>query len=139
VLFWSLQSVATLGGDVSTVQADVAHMRGSLRITSANSYAVHEIQAPTGTVVREYLSPAGKVFAIAWQGPYLPDLKQLLGSYFSPYQQAVQAKTQRSGRAPFSIRQSNLIVQQAGHMRAFAGRAYLVDQLPAGVTAESIR
>jgi hypothetical protein len=139
VLFWSLQSVAALGGDVSTVQADVAHMQGSLRITSANSYAIHEIQVPSGTVVREYLSPAGKVFAIAWQGPYLPDIKQLLGSYFASYQQALQTKTQRSGRVPFSIRQSNLIVQQAGHMRAFAGRAYLVDQFPAGVTAESIR
>lgn len=122
------------------MQADVAHMQGTHQITAAQSYAVHEIQAPSGIVVREYLSPAGKVFAVAWQGPWPPDLKQLLGSYFDEYQQAqTSISKSRPGRAPISLRQSNLVVQHAGHMRSFSGRAYLTDQLPAGVTAESIR
>jgi hypothetical protein len=89
--------------------------------------------------VREYLSPAGKVFAIAWQGPWLPDLQQLLGSYFTQYQQAARAAKQRPGRAPVSIHQSSLVVEQSGHMRGFVGRAYLTDQIPSGVTEESIR
>jgi len=114
-------------------------MRGSLKITPNAAYALHEIQTPTGTAVREYLSRSGKVFAVAWQGPWLPDLKQLLGPYFAQYRQAVQTPKAHTGHSPISIRQSNLVVQQTGHMRAFAGRAYLTDQLPSGVTAESIR
>jgi hypothetical protein len=139
VLFWTLNSFAALGGDVSSVQADVAHLQGMLHVNPAASYTVHEIQAPDGTRVREYLSPAGKVFAVAWQGPWLPDLQQLLGSYFAQYQRAAQSPKERVARAPLSVHDANLVVEQSGHMRSFAGRAYLVDQFPKGVAPESVR
>lgn len=139
MLLWSLSSFAALGGDVSSVQADAAHLQGTLHVTSNAGFVVHEIQTPTGTTVREYVSPAGKVFAIAWQGSWPPDLEQLLGPYFSQFQQATQSQKQRAGRAPLSIHQSNLVVERSGHMRSSHGRAYLVDQIPESVTAESIR
>ncbi len=139
MLLWSLASFAALGGDVSSVHSDATHLRANLRVTPNAFYALHEIQTPTGTTVREYVSPAGRVFAVAWQGPWLPDLSQLLGPYFTQYQQAAQSPKQRLARAPISIHQSNLVVEQSGHMRSFVGRAYLIDQLPSGVTAESIR
>ena len=82
---------ASLGGDATSVQADQARMQGSLQKTSANSYEVHEIQASTGVAVREYVSPAGKVFAVTWQGPFHPDLRQVLGAYFEQYAQGTQA------------------------------------------------
>jgi hypothetical protein len=121
------------------VQSDAARLQASVHVTNNAVYAVHEIQTPTGVTVREFVSSAGKVFAIAWQGPWPPDLHQLLGSYFAQYQQAVQAPKQRAGRAPVSIHQANLVVEHTGHMRSFVGRAYLADQLPSGVIAESIR
>ena len=139
MLFWSLSSFGALGGDVPSVQADVAHLQGTLRVNLAASYTVHEIQTPAGTKVREYLSPAGKVFAVAWQGPWLPDLQQLLGSYFAQYQLAAHSPRQRVARTPVSVHDANLVVEQSGHMRSFVGRAYLVDQLPSGATPESIR
>jgi hypothetical protein len=139
VLIWSIRAFAALGGDASSVQSDAAHLQGSVRVTNNASYTIQEIQTPTGITVREFVSLAGKVFAIAWQGPWPPDLHQLLGSYFTQYQQAAQTPKQRAGRAPVSIHQENLIVQHAGHMRSFTGHAYLTDQLPSGVTAESIR
>src|ERR1700722_19006066 len=40
------------------------------------------IEAPDETVVDEYVSPAGTVFAVAWHGPFVPDMQQILGSYF---------------------------------------------------------
>lgn len=136
----SADSFAVLGGDASSVQADVAYMQGSLRVKPAQSYSVHEIQLPTGTVVREYVSQQGKVFAIAWKGPFPPDLKQLLGPYFTPYQQAVLHSQQaHPGRSPVSVRQSNLVVQHGGRPRSVFGRAYLSDQLPSGVTEDSIQ
>src|SRR5438046_3528585 len=60
---------AALGGDSATVQADVARMKGVLRITSSAGVTVHEITTSYGTVVREYLTPGDKVFAVSWHGP----------------------------------------------------------------------
>jgi hypothetical protein len=132
---------ASLGGDAASVQADQVHMRGSLRTTTAENYSVREIQSANGTVVREYVSAEGQVFGIAWQAPFPPDLRQLLGSYFDQYKQAVNAQSaaSRMGRRPLTIQQPGLVVQMAGHPRAFAGRAYLPEQLPTNVKAEAIR
>ncbi len=136
----SLPAFAGLGEDVSSVQTDQAHLQGSLRTTQAQAYTLHEIQAPTGTMIREYVSSSGKVFAVAWQGPWPPDMRQILASYFTPYQQAVQARANlHAGRGPLTISQPGFIVQSFGHMRSFAGRAYIPQMLPQGVSAEAIR
>src|SRR5271169_3008539 len=129
---------ASLGGDVTSVQTDQAKMQGSLRTSSNNTYTFHEIQASTGIAVKEYVSPAGKVFAVTWQGPFHPDLRQLLGMYFDQFSQAEQAqRAQRRG--PVLIQQAGLVVQISGHMRSFWGRAYVPQMLPPGVHAEDIR
>ncbi len=128
---------AALGDNESSIQADQAQMRASLRITRTSAYAVHELRAPTGHVVREYVSPSGTVFGVAWQGPSKPDLKQLLGSHFDELQQPTSATGVRRG--PVVIRQPGLVFEMGGHMRAFAGRAYIPQLLPAGVQADTIR
>ncbi len=135
-----LTASGELGGDATSVLADQAHMKATLKTTQTEAYTVHEIQAPSGTVVREYVSPAGKVFAVAWRGPFLPDLHQVLGASFAPFTQAVQAqKRQRSGRRPVVIQQEGLVVKSAGHARNFFGKAYLPELLPEGVRAGDIR
>ena len=139
ILALPLPALASLGGDASTVQADQVKMQGGLRKTSTDSYTIHEIQTPTGVTVREYVSPAGKVFAVTWQGPFHPDLRQLLGVYFDQYTQAVQAQqTQRHGHGPLLIEEPGLVVQVTGHLRAFRGRAYVPQMLPAGVHSEEL-
>lgn len=136
----TLPAFAGLGEDVSSVQSDRAHMQGALRITQAQAYAVHEIQSPNGTVVREYVSASGKVFAVAWQGSWLPDMRQILAGYFESYQRAAQTQqTMRLGRRPLMIQQPGLVVQSGGHMRSFVGRAYVPDMLPQGVDVEKIQ
>jgi Protein of unknown function (DUF2844) len=131
---------ASLGGDVTSVQEDRAKMQGTLQTTSNDSYTVHEIEAATGIAVKEYVSPAGKVFAVTWKGPFHPDLRQLLGTYFDQYSQAVQAqRAQRHGHGPLLIQQAGLVVQVTGHLRSFLGKAYVPQMLPAGVRAEDIR
>jgi len=136
----AIPAFAGLGEDVSSVQADQAHMQGSLRTTQGQAYTVHEIQAPTGTVVREYVSAEGKVFAVAWQGPWPPDMRQILATYFEQYRAAAQAEVNaHAGRRPLLIQQPGLVVQSGGHMRSFAGRAYIPQMLPQGVSAEAIR
>jgi hypothetical protein len=131
---------AALGGTAASVQADQAHMQGTLRTTQAESYSIQEIQAATGVTVREYVSSSGKVFAVAWHGPWPPQMQQLLGSYFDQYMQAVKAQAStHTARRPLFIQQPGLVVESGGHMRSFSGRAYIPDMLPQGVSAEAIR
>jgi hypothetical protein len=131
---------AALGGPAASVQADQSHMQGTLRTTQAASYSIQEIQAATGVTVREYVSSSGKVFAVAWHGPWPPQMQQLLGTYFDQYMQAVKAQASaHTARRPLLIEQPGLVVESGGHMRSFSGRAYIPDMLPQGVSAEAIR
>lgn len=131
---------ASLGGDLTSVHADQAKWQATLHSTASGAYTVEEVKAPTGVVVREYVSSAGKVFAVAWQGPIRPDLEQLLGSYFQAFQQAVQTqKPTRLRRAPLLINQSGLVLEMGGHMRFLVGRAYVPGLVPANVRMEEIR
>jgi hypothetical protein len=130
----------SLGGDSASIQADQLQMQGTRRTITAESYTVHEIQAATGAVVREYVSREGKVFGLAWHGPWPPDMRQLLGGYFEQYVQAAEAQTgSRMGRRPLMIARPGLVVQMGGHPRAFAGLAYVPGMLPPGVRAEEIQ
>jgi hypothetical protein len=114
---------ASLGGNLSSVETDGAQMK-----------------AQTGTVVREYVSPEGRVFGVTWQGPFIPSMQQLLGTYFKQYTAGVKAQHDAGpGRRPLSIQQPNLVVHNTGHMRSFYGRAYDPGLLPEGITANTIR
>jgi len=140
VLALSLPALAALGGDVTSVQEDQAQMKGTLKTTQASAYTVHEIKSPEGTTVREYVSPAGTVFGVAWQGRAMPNLQQILGSYFQKFSEAAQSqRTARRGRGPVSIQQPGLVVESNGRMRAYSGRAFDPEKLPQGVSANDIR
>jgi hypothetical protein len=139
VLFlFSPPARASLGGNVNSVESDRAQMHASVQVTQHNAYEVHEMQVPGGTVVDEYVSPEGTVFAIAWHGEFPPPMQQILGSYFQQYSAALQARPRMYGHHPLNIQQQGLVVQTGGHMRAHFGRAYLPDLLPQGITVSEI-
>lgn len=123
---------ATLGQPEITVQTDVALAHAAIKsMQDRTSYRVHEIQLPSGTVMREFVAPNGNVFAVAWQGPTRPDLRQALGQYFDVYASAPRSKL--SDRRHVQIQQGDLVLQSGGHMRALSGRAYLRSAIPSGV------
>lgn len=128
---------ATLGEDGSTVERDRAQMQAQRLIAQSTGYTVHELQLPGGTTVREYLTNTNQVFAIAWRGPSIPDLKVLLGTHFARFSAAAQA----AGRARHAliVQDPDLVIHSGGHPRAFSGMAYLPQRMPPGVTAEQIR
>src|SRR5579863_6547714 len=130
---------AALGGDVASIQMDEVRMQGTRRTIAAEAYTVHEIQAASGTVVREYAGADGKVFAVTFHGPYQPDMRQILGNYFDQYYRAVTALGARRGRRPVVINEPGLSVQIGGHLRSFAGRAYVPEMLPSAVRAEDLQ
>ena len=125
-------AAAALGEPEASVQAEVARLRGSITVSRYANYQLHEIQLPSGTVVREFAGSGGKVFAVAWNGPAVPNLREILGQYFDSYVTA--AKAQHSGHHHLQIRQSDLVVLAGGHMRAFSGLAYLPQAVPSGVS-----
>jgi len=140
MLALSPPTLAALGGDVASVHQDQAHMKGTLKTTKAEAYTVHEIKASGGTLIKEYASPAGKVFAVTWRGPFIPNMQQLLGTYFDQFAQAAKAQRESHvGRRPLNIQQPNLVVQSGGHMRSFLGRAYAPDLIPMGISPDALQ
>lgn len=135
-VLWALPAFATLGEDVSSVRADQAHLNASERVFSARLYSIDEMQTPAGTVIRQYVSPVGTVFAVSWRG-FAPDLHQLLGQYFDEYMQAA-SKAAHRGRG-VHIDAGDLVIESGGHMRYVVGRAFLRSKLPSGVSSDEIR
>jgi hypothetical protein len=128
---------AALGEPESTATEDARQLKGQIKSTEHLAYRVHEMTLPSGTVVREYAMPGGNVFAVAWSGPAMPNLNQTLGSYFGVFTDT--AKARHAGRTRLEIQHPDFVMQSGGHMRAFTGRAYLPQALPAGMTVEDIR
>jgi len=134
-----LSALAALGGNASSIISDSTHMRAQMRTTVSNGYSVHALQTETGIHVREYISAQGTVFAVAWDGPNLPDLTQLLGDYFPAFQAAMTERRSRGVRGPVALRQDDLVIESNGHMRAYFGRAYVPSLLPPQVSSAEIQ
>lgn len=129
---------AALGGPETAIASEAQQLKGSIKATEHGNYRVHEIQMTAGTVLREFAGTEGTVFAVAWSGPRIPNLRQALGRYFDAYVSTAQGG-HAGGRTHFEIRQSDWVMQSSGHMRAFQGRAYLPQSLPAGLSLDAIR
>ena len=142
-LFLPAPASAALSGDVASIEADQQQMKATRTIHSYEKYSVHEVTTPYGTVMREYVSPAGQVFGVAWRGPFLPNLQQLLGGNYGKFAQAAQdarnAQPRRSRNLPVTVEQPDLVVHSGGHIRAFIGHAYVPGMIPQGVEAQEIR
>lgn len=135
-----LPASAVLGAHVDSVQEDRVRLQAKERITPTWAYTIHELTSPMGTVVREYVSPGGRVFAVSWQGPFMPEMKQLLGSYFGQYLLAAQEQREHHlGRWSLNIHNPSLVVRSAGHMRTYSGQAYDPELLPARVSSDDLR
>jgi len=132
-----LPALATLGENVTTVENDRVQMKAQLRTTSVAGYTVHEIQTPANTVVREYVSASGMMFAVSWNGPLLPDFRQTLGRYIDDYNSGASAP--RVGRRHLSVERTDLVVNSYGHIRAFYGNAYVPSLLPPNFSVGDIK
>ena len=129
---------AALGGLESSASADGRILQGNIRAEVHPDYRLYQITDASGTVIREYVSPAGKIFGISWQGPFVPNMAQLLGSYFPYLQQYALAQTGRHG-GPLIIRKDDFVFTSGGHMRAYHGRAYVINLVPTHLTPEVVQ
>ena len=134
----SVPALASLGGDTTSVESDRATMKGALQVTSGIDYSIHEIQTPAGIVVHEYLSPQGKVFAVSWRGPGLPDLAQLLGSYSAQLAQA-QTRNPHYNHHHLRIETPEVVMQSDAYLRTRFGRAWVPALLSHGLSVSQIQ
>ena len=138
LILGAIPASAVLGEYESSVSLDQQSLRGEVRTSTGPGYRLLQINAPNGAVVREYVSPQGKVFGVAWQSPYIPNLQQLLGSYFNEVEKAALSGTRRRG-APLIVRSGDFVFSSGGHMHAFHGRAYVPSLLPSNLSPEVVR
>jgi len=119
---------ASLGGNAASIASDSTALGGSHTVERTAGWEVHILRLPFGVVVREYLH-GDTVFAVAWSGRALPNLRQLLGAYFEPY-----AESPRDHGAHHHHRRAvttpDWVVQSVGHHGGFLGRAWLRNALP---------
>jgi hypothetical protein len=130
---------SALGGSVDSIEVDkkvLSAVQGA--VASHTGYTVQEITSAANTV-REYVSPSGVVFGIAWNGLVPPDLTQLLGSYAGEYQEALQKTPRQKGSRYLEVRTPGVIVEKWGHMRNLQGRAYAPALIPPGVSVDEIK
>jgi Protein of unknown function (DUF2844) len=129
---------AALGGNMESVDADQAALNASEQITvSTDNYTVYSLKTSSGMMIREYLSLDDKVFAVAWQGPMLPNLRLILGDYYTQYTDA--AREQHGDHGHLIVSLPDLVVESSGRMRAFFGRAYLPKAMPSDVAITDIK
>lgn len=102
-------------------------------------FTVHETELGSGTLVREYATLSGQVFAVAWRGPVLPDLREWLGGYFQTFKlgAGLSRQTGRPG-SPLTISRDGLVVNSMGRMRHFLGHAYAPGLVPNGVSIQDV-
>ncbi len=128
---------AALGQPAASVAADRARMKAQLRQVAGAGYTVDQITTPAGTVVKEFISPAGIVFAISWFGPTMPNLAQLLGSAYFQTLTAAE-KTHGFGHDHVQLRTPHLVVHAGGHMRQFFGLAYVPSLVPSNLSISDL-
>ena len=137
---------AALGGSPSDFGAAPSAARrlaatgaaaGATAAATDSVYTVSQSTLDSGTVVREYSDTAGKVFAVSWRGPTLPDLRTLLGEKFAVMNTAAGQRA-RAGHSQLALNQSDVVLVSSGHMRSFAGHARIPSALPAGFDTTAI-
>jgi hypothetical protein len=130
---------AALGEPVDSIAADQKALSAvQPSPTVKNGYTVQEIRS-NAFVLREYVSLAGIVFAVAWNGLIHPDLTPLLGSHAGAYEEALRQTPPKPGSRHLQVKTGQIIVEKWGQMRNLQGRAYVPALLPPGVSADEIQ
>jgi hypothetical protein len=116
-------------------------MRATLASAPMGNYTRHELTRANGGMVRELANADGQIFAVVWAGPGKPDLRSLLGPYFTTLQQSSSSTTGRmmhALRRPAQVAKPELRIQTMGHMGWFRGVAFLPSLAPTGFSTRAL-
>jgi len=139
VLIVAIPMVAHAGLGDTISGPEQAQAQGQTLYRSQRGFAVYEGTQPLYEVtVHQYVANAsGKVFAVDWSGPRMPDLKSLLGGYFDAYQ-AARSNGPKRGLHSLAIETPDLVMYANGPNGNVQGRAWAPALVPANIDAETV-
>ena len=135
----SVPGWAALGQYEGSVSVDRQVMKSEDHVQALQAYRIHQLTTTNGIMVREFVSPAGMVFGVTWGGKFMPDLRQLLGSYVTNLQTATPAQTQIRHMRGITVKTDDFVFTNFGRMRVWTGSAYVPSLVPSNVSAEVVR
>lgn len=112
--------------------------QSALTVATSATYTDLKETLESGTEVHEYVNAQGTVFAVSWAGPFLPDLREVLGVKFDTMVNHVR---QRAGgaRSQVRVQQDDVVIFSGGRPGGFSGRAWMPALLPAGFDTNAVR
>ncbi len=137
--FAASSAQATVGQGASSVQSDMAQLKGTnYKVTTNSVYTTYSFFA-YGDTIKEYANNDGVIFAMRWHGVSQPPIKDILGTYFNSYAAASAARAHLHMRRPIMIKTPTIHVFRGGHMRDWLGTAFVQSLAPSGITAGDLR
>jgi hypothetical protein len=136
---YSSPAFAVLGGDAASVEQDSTLRHAQHISTAMLVFERHDLTTSAGGSIHEYVSRSGRVFAVTWNAQLPPNLRQLFGSYFGSYHDAVVARSAPGRHRQVSVVRPDLVVQAIGRVRAFQGVAYVPSLVPVGFDLSNLK
>ena len=134
LLAQALPASAALGGSLGASGNELFRRKAAVVGTEQQSaYTMQSVLTESGTEVHQYAAQDGTIFLVTWNGLRMPDLKSLFGGYYDQYQVHLAQRRAAGMRGPVVLRSEALVVESAGRMGAFTGRAYVPSLVPAGL------
>jgi hypothetical protein len=139
VCFYCEAAFAELGAAASYLggQQSVTKKQ-TINGATLQNYHVTETVLVSGTRVREYILGSGTVFAVSWNGPFLPNLQSILGKHFDTMVTEA-GKVSRAGNSQLRISRPEVSIFSGGHMGAYEGHAWISQDFPAGFSVQDIQ
>jgi len=131
------QARAALGGDTASITRLQGRLGARAQVHQRAQFAIHELDLPTGSKVREFVGKSGKVFAVSWSGGWRPNLRDLMGEHYDRFIAGTRGR--RATRGIVRIELPGMVVVMGGRLRNFFGRVVLTDLMPAGLSQEDLR
>jgi hypothetical protein len=129
---------AGLGSPAARLQQDRVQLgAASTQITHLGAYDKHAMVTSNGVGVRAYSGRDGRVFAVTFNGPAMPDLKVLLGDRFGEYAAAVHPSP--TTHKVYTHSSSTLELSIVKLPRGFTGSAYVPGAVPTGVDPHNLQ
>lgn len=142
---------ASLGGSAGSIQQDgqpvastsarsfAAHVISSFSAAGTSSYSVQTVQSGNVAIAEYVNASTGQVFAVSWEGPTMPDLRQILNATnFHALEAAVAQHPVHAVGGALHIELQDLVVTASGHMGHFVGAAYQPSLMPPNFNPSSL-
>lgn len=133
LLLVAVSAQAQLGGNAASVAADASAFSTNASRTTVGTLDRWEFKTGN-TTVREYIGPAGVVFAVTFNGGPTPNLDQLLGSYTAAFNANVS-----HDRRSAQVNTATLRARLRGTPGSITGFVWLPELMPPGIDSGALQ